>query len=64
MNLMPTMLWKAFQRNDVDRLEELNVMSCMECGCCTYVCPAKKQLGYVNHLGKMLVMAKQKGGGK
>ncbi|MFI3312921.1 MAG: electron transport complex subunit RsxC [Eubacteriales bacterium] len=64
MNLMPTLLWKAFKRRDVERLNELNVLSCMECGCCSYVCPAKKQLGYINHLGKKLVMAKKQGGGK
>ncbi|WP_324825327.1 electron transport complex subunit RsxC [Sinanaerobacter sp. ZZT-01] len=61
MNLMPTALFKAFERKDVDTLKKYHVMSCMDCGCCTYVCPARKQLSFINKLGKSLVLAE---GGK
>lgn len=34
------------------RLEETKVNLCMECGCCSYVCPAKRPLVQNNRLGK------------
>jgi electron transport complex protein RnfC len=56
MHLMPTWLSKAYSAKDVETLQKLNVNLCMECGCCAYVCPAKKQLGFTNKLGKRLVV--------
>ena len=29
---------------DIERFTALNGMECCECGCCTYVCPAKRPL--------------------
>ena len=34
------------------RLETTKVNLCMECGCCSYVCPAKRPLVQNNRLGK------------
>jgi len=56
MHLMPTWLAKACKANDVEALQKLNVNLCMECGCCSYVCPAKKQLSFTHKLGKRLVV--------
>lgn len=56
MHLMPTWLSKAYKAKDIEALQKLNVNLCMECGCCSYVCPAKKQLSFTNKLGKRLVM--------
>jgi len=28
---------------------------CMECGCCAYVCPAKRHLVAYNQLGKQMI---------
>lgn len=56
MHLMPTWLAKAYKAKDVEALQKLNVNLCMECGCCAYVCPAKKQLSFTHKLGKRLVM--------
>lgn len=55
MYLMPTSIFKSYQSRDVKNLEKLKVMICMECGCCSYVCPAKKQLSFINRLAKNLV---------
>jgi electron transport complex protein RnfC len=44
MHLMPTWLSKAYSAKDVETLQKLNVNLCMECGCCAYVCPAKRPL--------------------
>ena len=55
MMLMPTTIFKAYDRRDVEALQKLNVTLCMECGSCSYVCPAKKQLSFINRLAKQLV---------
>jgi electron transport complex protein RnfC len=56
MMLMPTSLFKAYERRDKEALDKLNVTLCMECGSCSYVCPAKKQLSFMNRLAKQLVL--------
>ncbi len=55
MMLMPTTIFKAYDKRDVEALNKLNVTLCMECGSCSYVCPAKKQLSFINRLAKQLV---------
>ena len=60
MNLMPMELSKAFQRKDPERLRALHVQLCMNCGCCTYVCPAKQPLAEQNQLAKQLVSESEK----
>jgi len=44
MELMPLKLDFAARNNDFERLDDYAVMNCVECGCCSYVCPAKRQL--------------------
>ena len=58
-SLMPNRISRAYKINDVDELKKLNVTTCMECGCCSYVCPAKKDLVQTNKLAKALVMKKK-----
>jgi len=55
INLLPYALCRAYDRQDIERLKELDVMQCMECGSCAYVCPARKPLGFTNKIGKQLV---------
>ena len=40
MKLMPVLMYKAMQTNDVEAIKEANLMDCIECGCCAYTCPA------------------------
>ena len=54
-NLIPTALADAYERRDAQALSDLKVMQCMECGSCSYVCPARRPLGFTNKLGKALV---------
>ncbi|MDD4583529.1 MAG: electron transport complex subunit RsxC [Eubacteriales bacterium] len=61
LHLMPTSIFKAYDKKDIETLKKLKVPLCMECGCCSYVCPAKKQLSFINRLAKQLV---QEGGKK
>lgn len=55
MQLMPTKLEQAAERKDVEALQSLNVMTCMECGCCSFSCPAGRRLVQAIRLGKSYV---------
>ena len=56
MGLNPTAFAKAMNipelENRVARLNEANIGLCIECGCCSFVCPAKRPLVQNNRLGK------------
>ena len=56
MGLYPTNFTKALDIASTDermaRLEELSITLCMECGCCSYVCPARRPLVQNNRLAK------------
>ena len=43
-HVVPQMMMDAAERSDIERFTALNGMECCECGCCTYVCPAKRPL--------------------
>ena len=49
----------AEQMKDIDELKALKVNLCIECGCCAYACPAKRQLVVVNKLSKRLIAPKK-----
>jgi electron transport complex protein RnfC len=55
MNLMPTKLEAYTHIGNTDELKKLNIMNCMECGCCSFVCPADRKLVQSIRLGKGLV---------
>ena len=40
MHLMPLFMHKATAAGRLERLKELHVSDCIECGCCAYGCPA------------------------
>ncbi|RLE14270.1 electron transport complex subunit RsxC [Candidatus Aerophobetes bacterium] len=41
VGLLPTILAKLVKAERWESLKEFNIMDCIECGCCTYVCPSK-----------------------
>lgn len=51
-NLMPVSMVAAYERKDVDKLNQLQVMQCMECGSCSYACPAKRPLSFTHKMAK------------
>ena len=55
MNLIPTMLEKYTELKNVEKLQELDLMTCMECGCCAYNCPAHRRLVQSMRVGKALI---------
>jgi electron transport complex protein RnfC len=54
--LTPTAFNKAMTIENVEEkmatLEKLSVHMCMECGCCSYICPANRPLSETNRIAK------------
>jgi len=55
MSLMPTMLMGCAEDKDVEGMKKYGIMSCMECGSCSYTCPAKRNIVQQIRLGKTIV---------
>lgn len=53
MGLAPLKVEQALAAKDNEWLAKLGVMSCMECGCCSYGCPAKRPLVQSMRLAKL-----------
>ena len=56
MKLMPVSIQKAYQIRDVKTLKDLKVNLCINCGCCTYVCPGHRRLAENTQLAKQLTV--------
>ncbi len=41
MHLMPALLAAYSEKKNYEECDKLGALSCVECGCCTYVCPGK-----------------------
>ena len=50
--LAPAAISHSVKLGEVEALAELHVDACMECGCCSFVCPANRPLVQKNKLGK------------
>jgi electron transport complex protein RnfC len=57
LGLMPTEIELAYDKRDGERLDKLKVNLCMECGCCSFVCPARRPLVQTNKLAKTVLNA-------
>ena len=44
MRLMPMMISASAMFEDFEKAEKYNALDCMSCGCCSYICPAKKPI--------------------
>lgn len=44
MRLMPLKLAQAAKKDDTEAAEKYNILECIECGLCSYICPANKNL--------------------
>lgn len=53
--LVPQMLVKAVKSNDFEKFDALGGMECIECGCCSFICPAKIPLTQRFKYGKAKV---------
>ncbi len=55
MRLQPLYLYRYVNAERVEELQRLNVLDCIECGCCSFTCPGKLPLTEKFRLGKKLV---------
>lgn len=53
--LAPAAIARAYEKKDAVALEKLVVNGCMECGCCSFVCPANRPLVQTNKLAKVFL---------
>lgn len=60
MFLEPTTLYKNSDKEKWDAVERNNVLDCIECGSCSYVCPAKIPLTQYIRQAKEIVRSRQK----
>jgi electron transport complex protein RnfC len=63
MNLMPVYLHMYGNRGMLDECEKLNVTDCIECGCCSYICPGRLHLvqSFKNTKQRLAALKKKKG---
>ena len=47
------------EQKDVGKLDQLEVVQCIECGSCAYVCPARRPLGFNNKDGNAILKGDQ-----
>ncbi|MDL2214559.1 electron transport complex subunit RsxC [Dysgonomonas sp. OttesenSCG-928-M03] len=57
MGLTPYFLMTATEFSDWDKAESFHITDCVECGSCSYICPANRPLLDYIRLGKKNVMA-------
>lgn len=60
MGLMPKMLGAFVKHNQFDDAQAYHVLDCIECGSCSYVCPAYINLVHLIRFGKSEVIKKRK----
>lgn len=60
MTLYPAMVETALTLGNYEKLNSLNINYCMECGCCSYVCPAKRPLTQVMRTAKAEIRRQSK----
>ena len=48
----PAEIARAYEKGDLESAERIGVNLCMECGCCSFVCPAVRPLVQINKLTK------------
>ena len=57
LNLTPCEIEAAYEHKDMEALAALKVNICMECGCCSFICPAHRPLVQTNKLAKPMLAA-------
>lgn len=60
--IIPARLAAFSDRGDEENFLKYHGMECCECGCCSYVCPAKRQLTQSIRSMRKLLLSKQKKG--
>lgn len=61
MRLMPAKLVAASKKGNIEMAEKYHILECIECGLCSYICPANKNLLQHIRMIKPEVMKKKRG---
>ena len=59
-HVLPARLAKLAERGDMAGFEALDGMECCECGCCSYICPAKSPLTQIIKSMRKMVLASRR----
>ncbi len=59
MNLLPAVISQAIENERVNLAEQLHVLACIECGSCSYVCPAHRPLNQSFKRAKVEILKKR-----
>ena len=60
-HVLPARLAKLAERGDMAGFEAMDGMECCECGCCSYICPAKRPLTQsIKSMLKMFLASRRK----
>lgn len=57
MGLMPLYLQNFAKKGDLESCEKYHITACIECGCCSFECPSKRQLVQNIRIGKQNVLS-------
>ena len=60
MRLVPSELSQLLEAEDYRGAEDLNVLDCIECGCCSWSCPAHRPLVQHLRIGKARAMLRRR----
>ena len=52
-------MYQYASKNMFDEMDDAHIMDCMECGACTYTCPARMPLVHMFKTGKQKLGAKK-----
>ena len=62
MHLVPPSIAAAYKNGDTAAMAKLGVMTCMECGCCSFSCPAHRYIVQTMRMAKEAVRNAPKDG--
>jgi len=60
MGLMPNYIAMFAGKRDYSLCEKYDVLSCVECGACTYVCPGNVPITQLNRVAKAKIIEKRR----
>ena len=60
MRLMPLWIASYAEAGRFDDAERMNALDCIECGCCSFICPSRRRLVQAIRLAKSEIMAKRR----
>ena len=60
VSIMPIFIGSSVEQGMYELAETYRALDCFECGCCSYICPAKRPLTQWIRIGKAEIAAKRR----